>query len=226
MRNYGVDLIDIILPRFCTSCKTRLTPGVLFICENCLGNIKKPDPRRIKLEYDKKFSDGHIISGFTSQFIFERGKELQQIVHSLKYERKFLLGVFLGRLLGETIMREFSQYALDIVVPVPLHHLKAAEREFNQSLYIAKGIHKVTGLKVSSRLLKRKRYTQSQTTMNITDRDNNIRGAFVSRKKLNGENILLVDDVITTGSTIRECGRTLMSAGAGKIYAVSVAVAD
>lgn len=226
MRNYGVDLIDIILPRFCPSCKTRLTPDVPFICEKCLRNIKKPDSRRIKLEYDKKFSGSHIISGFTSQFIFERDKELQHIVHSLKYERKFLLGVYLGRLLGEIIMREFSQYALDTVVPVPLHHLKAAEREFNQSLYIAKGIHKATGLKVSSRLIKRKRYTESQTTMNITERDNNIRGAFVSGKKLNGENILLIDDVITTGSTIRECGRILLSAGAGKIYAASIAVAD
>lgn len=226
MKNYGLGLIDIILPRFCPSCKTRLTPGAPFICENCLSNIKKADSHRIELEFEKKFSGSRIISGFTSQYIFERGKELQQIVHSLKYGKKFLLGVFLGGLLGETIMKEFSQYGINAVVPVPLHHLKKAEREFNQSLYIARGIHKSTGIKVSSRILKRVRYTESQTTMNLTERDENIRGAFISRKKLNGENLLIVDDVITTGSTIRECGRVLLSAGAGKIYAASIAVAD
>ncbi len=226
LKNFGIPLIDFFLPRFCPSCKTKLSSGSYFICEECLRNILKPDPGRINSEFEKKFAQSTVISDFTSQFVFERGKELQQIIHSLKYERKFLLGVFLGNLLGETINREFSKYWIDAVVPVPLHHLKKAEREFNQSLYIAKGIYKVTGIKVRNRLIKRKRYTESQTTLNISEREENTRGAFVSRKKLKGENLLLVDDVITTGSTICECGKILLDAGAGKIYAASIAIAD
>lgn len=225
-KEFVISLIDLLLPRFCASCKTKLSSGSSFICEECLSKIKRPDPLRINSEFEKKFAPSSIISDFTSQFVFERGKELQQIVHSLKYEKKFLLGVFLGILLGETIKKDFSKYQIDAVVPVPLHHLKKAEREFNQSLYIARGIFKATGIKVRSRLIKRKRYTESQTTMNISEREENIRGAFVSRKKLDGENLLLVDDVITTGSTISECGKILLDAGAGKIYAASIGIAD
>jgi ComF family protein len=158
--------------------------------------------------------------------VFEKDKELQHIIHSLKYEKKFLLGVFLGSLLGETIKNEFTDYKIDFVVPVPLHHLKKAEREFNQSFYIAKGISKKTGIRVNNKLVKRKRFTESQTTMTLSEREENIKEAFIPGKKLSGENILLVDDVITTGSTIKECGRVLLDAGANKIYAASIAIAD
>jgi ComF family protein len=226
MGNFGVSLIDFIIPRFCPSCKTRLPAGSSFICNECLANIKRADQERLESEFNRKFSDDGIISAFTSCFVFEKEKKLQQIIHSLKYEKKFLLGVFLGSLVGERINREFSQYRIDKIVPVPLHHLKKAEREFNQSLYIAKGISKVTGIRVGNRQIKRKRYTESQTTMNLTQREKNISGAFVSKKKLDGDNILIVDDVITTGSTVRECGRVLLEAGADKIYAASVAIAD
>ena len=62
--------------------------------------------------------------------------------------------------------------------------------------------------------------------MNLADREVNVNGAFINKKKLNGENLLIVDDVITTGATVRECGKVLLEAGAGNIYAASVAIAD
>ncbi len=226
MNNFGTSLVDFIIPRFCPSCKSKLPSGSSYVCKDCLAKIKSPDPQRMKSEFQRKFAKSEIISDFTSRFVFEKDKELQHIIHSLKYEKKFLLGVFLGSLLGETIKNKFSDYKIDFVVPVPLHHLKKAEREFNQSLYIAKGISKKTGIRVNNRLVKRKRFTESQTTMTLSEREENIKEAFIPGKKLNGENILLVDDVITTGSTIKECGRVLLDAGANKIYAASIAIAD
>lgn len=221
-----MSLIDFILPRFCPSCRNRLTDSSVFICNECLADIKIADPGRLSSEYNRKFAESNIISDFTCRFVFEKDKNLQQVIHSLKYEKKFLLGVFLGGLLGETIKKDFTGYNIDMMVPVPLHHLKKAEREFNQSFYIAKGIRKTTGIRIYNRQIRRKRFTESQTSKNLFSREENMRGAFASAKKLNGENILLVDDVITTGATIRECGKVLLQAGAGRVYAASVAVAD
>ena len=226
MKNFSVSLIDFFIPRFCPACKARLSHGVFYICDNCLLKIKKPEQERIKFEYKRNFSGTGYISDFTSLFLFEKDKELQQIIHALKYEKRFLLGVFLGKMLGEKIKKDFSNYQIDMVTPVPLHHLKKAEREFNQSYYIAKGICKITGIKSNSYFLKRIRYTESQTALNSTERKKNMSEAFICRKKLNGENILIVDDVITTGTTINECGKALLKAGAGKIYAASAAIAD
>ena len=221
-----ISVIDFFLPRFCPACQKRLEASSSLVCNKCLSTIKKADIGRLKSEFNRKFAESGIIYDFTTRFIFEKDKSLQQIIHSLKYGKKFLLGIFLGTLLAETIKADFARYKIDMIVPVPLHHLKKAEREFNQSLYIAKGIKKATGIIICNRQIKRKKYTESQTTMNLAKRDENIRGAFASRKRLHGENILLVDDVITTGATIRECGRVLLGAGANRIYAASVAVAD
>ena len=225
MLKYGVPIVDFFIPGFCPSCKTKLPPRTL-VCRDCLRQIKIADQKRILSEYTRKFSGSGVIKHFTSCFVFEKDKNLQHIIHSLKYEKKFLLGVYLGTLLGETVARNFDGYKIDLIVPVPLHHLKKAEREFNQSDYIARGVSRVTGIKIHSRLIKRKRYTESQTTMNISERENNTRGAFVPKKRLKGESVLIIDDVITTGSTVKECGRILMDAGAGSVYAASVAIAD
>lgn len=226
MGNLGISLIDFILPRFCPSCQRRLSDSSLFICNECLADIKIADSSRLRSEYNRKFAESNIISDFTCRFVFEKDKKLQQVIHSLKYGKKFLLGVFLGSLVGETIKKDFARYNINMVVPVPLHQLKKAEREYNQSFYIAKGIGKVTGIRIDNRQIRRKRFTESQTSKNLSRREENMRGAFAFIKKLNGENILLVDDVITTGATICECGRVLLNAGAGKIYAASVAIAD
>ena len=75
-------------------------------------------------------------------------------------------------------------------------------------------------------MVRRKSYTETQTTMKISDRERNVKNAFSCKRKLNGEFILIVDDVITTGATISECGKTLLDAGAGKVYAASTAIAD
>ncbi len=222
----GKLFLDFLLPRFCPCCGRKLQSSEPPVCGQCLSRIKKADPERISSEFNRKFAHKEIITSFTSCFVFEKDKELQQIIHSLKYGRKFLLGILLGELLGQKLRRDFSGYKIDMVVPVPLHHLRKAERQFNQSYYVAKGVSKAAGLIIKGGLVKRTRYTESQTTMKISERERNVKNAFRSKRKLHGESILLVDDVITTGATIHECGKALLDAGAGKVYAASAAIAD
>jgi ComF family protein len=228
IKNYVTELFDFMLPRFCPGCKNKLTTFEKVICTNCLSKLKLVGPELIKTEFQRKFENKKIISDFVSQYVFEKDKELQHIIHALKYDKKFLIGKFLGGNLGKSLTAQFRSWNIDLVVPIPLHHLKKAERGFNQSLYIAKGISIATGIKLNARVVKRIRFTQSQTTMTLREREENIEGAFKVRKTqgVKRKNILLVDDVMTTGATISECGCVLLEAGARQIYAATVALAD
>lgn len=221
-------IFDFILPRFCPSCQNKLTLNEKLICENCRSTFVYADEELLQFEYERKFSDSKIISDFYSLLVFEKSSPLQQIVHQIKYQKKFLLAVELGKMLGSSLLKNKTEWEVDIILPVPLHSLKKAERGFNQSFYIAKGISKVTNLPVSQSILKRKRYTESQTKKNLLERAENMSEAFAVKRaeKINGKNVLLIDDVITTGATIRECGKILQECGAANIYAASIALAE
>jgi len=228
--NYSIftSFFDFFLPRFCPSCNKKLLPNEPVVCPECISKIKLAEDERIHSEFGRKFSSSGIISDFISLFVFEKDKELQHIIHSLKYNKRFTTGKFLGTILAENLGQKIKEWKIDYIIPVPLHHLKKAERGYNQSFYIAKGLSTGLEIPVGKSFIKRKRFTESQTTMNLKERQENIEGAFKAKRNLNlkGKNILLVDDVITTGSTIGECGRVLLNAGANKVYAVSVAIAD
>ncbi len=219
---------DFFLPRYCTGCGKKLTYDEKLVCPGCLSTIPLVDKETIESEYNRKFKDDRIIEDFSSLYNFEKDKAFQDIIHSIKYNKKFLAGVFLGRLLAESLSEKISSWNIELIIPVPLHHLKKAERGYNQSEYIAKGISKRSGIRMQNNVIRRVRYTQSQTTMSLKEREQNIANAFkVKRKKaITGKNLLLVDDVITTGATVKECGKVLKDNGAKLVYACSTAIAE
>ena len=221
-------IFDFILPRFCPSCKNKLTLEEKYICTACRNTFVYTNETLLAHEYNRKFLESKIISDFYPLLIFEKSSSLQEVIHQIKYQKKFLFAVELGIMLGESLQKIKKNWEIDIILPVPLHSLKKAERGFNQSFYIAKGIRQVTNFPVSQSILKRKRYTDSQTKKNLLERAENMSEAFTVRhiNKIKGKNILLVDDVITTGATIRECGKILQESGAASIYAASIAIAE
>ncbi|QQS37061.1 MAG: ComF family protein [Ignavibacteriales bacterium] len=220
--------LDFVLPRFCVHCSKKLLTEEYFICTGCHEELKIPDDEFIKSEFNRKFADKNIVSGFSSAFVFEKDGVLQSMIHSLKYNQNFKIGVYLGKLTALELQSKLDLWKPDMLVPVPLHTLKKTERGYNQSFYIANGISSVTGIPVSKSVIKRIRFTQSQTTMNLEERQENISGAFkcVDSKKVSGKKIILVDDVITTGATTNEAAASLLASGAEKIYAVSSAIAE
>ena len=225
---FANNLFDFILPRFCCSCKTKLSVNQNTMCVDCLSKIQRSNSSRLKREFERKFLNNKIISEFYSPFVFEKDKELQHAIHALKYDKKFPVGIFLGKVLAAEIKSSKTNWKFDLIIPIPLHQLKKAERGYNQAYYIAKGVGKIFKVKVSDRSVKRIKYTESQTTMNLNEREENISGAFKVKwnTQVRGKNILLLDDVITTGATISECGKILLEAGASKVYAASIAIAD
>lgn len=219
---------DFFLPRFCTACGIKLDADVEFVCRDCFAKIKLADDKFISEEFNRKFFKDKTITDFHPFFIFEKDNVFQKIIHSIKYSENFRLGIFIGEKIGEGLKDKIIQWAPDFILPVPLHHLKKAERGFNQSFFIAKGISKACGVPVKRNIIKRNRFTPSQTQFNLHERKENMRGAFVIKRNINlrDKKIILVDDVITTGATISECGKILLDSGAKKIYAISAAIAD
>jgi len=225
--SFLTDISDFFLPRFCPSCKDKLTNSETVVCNSCLSKIKHTESDRTEIEFARKFKNEKIIKGFTSLFVFEKDKELQDIIHDLKYNGKFSIGIFLGKLLAAAINDKIHEWKIDLIVPIPLHHLKRAERGYNQSDFIAKGIKSVLIIPVKTNLIQRNRFTETQTSMNLVERKENMKDAFTYRRNkiLQNKNVLLVDDVITTGATISECGRIILLSGAANVYAASVAIA-
>ncbi|MGE5354536.1 MAG: ComF family protein [Acidobacteriota bacterium] len=221
-------VMDIFLPRLCASCEKKLRPSDEVICPECLSSFKSPDKNKIAAEFRRKFEKEHLISEFASAFLFEEGKALQKLIHSSKYRGRFHNAFFLGRLTGEKLKDRILSWGCDLILPVPLHPVKKAERGYNQSYYIAKALSITTGIPLNSKILKRVRFTDTQTSLSIAERKDNIKGAFSLKNgaAISGRTLIVLDDVVTSGSTISECGRVLLSCGATKVYAVSAALAS
>lgn len=170
---------------------------------------------------------GHV-AGLVSRFYFDKEGPLQSLIHQLKYNGMTSLGVALGERLAGVLMPELDDNSY-ILLPVPLHRTKKRERGYNQSEYICKGIANVSGLVVAPSLLKRTRYTQSQTALDIEERRENVADAFALNPRCSvpvaDQSFVLVDDVITTGATIDACARLLVKHGAKRVLACSVALA-
>ncbi len=175
--------------------------------------------RRIKPSYAKAAAYGSYDGG------------LRELIHLLKYEQVRPAADALGRVLAQTIAALEPLFGGDqiLVVPVPLHARKRRQRGFNQTELIARAALKLKPagkrLELDARVLERRRETQSQTGLTRHQRRENMRGAFavVKPERVVGQEVLLVDDVFTTGTTVSECARILRRAGAAKVWVATVA---
>ncbi len=221
-------LLDFFLPRICINCNKKIIDSEKVICSDCFNQLEKATQERINLEYERKFRKENIVKDFQSAFIFLDETPIQKIIHELKYNGKFHIGKYLGEKVSEILNDKLSTWNADLIITIPLHSLRKAERGFNQAEIIAEEIGKIIGINYSKNILKRTRFTETQTHLNLLERKENMINAFKlkNRKIINDKNIILVDDVITTGATVSECARILKNNGAKNIYALSVAIAD
>jgi competence protein ComFC len=197
--------ISFINDNFCPICGVPFlsSPAESHICGDCL--IKKP-------YYDK----ARAVAGFETVIL--------DAIHKFKYGRSISTGSSLSSFMANFSFPNFDFSEYSLLIPVPLHIKRLRDRGFNQSLLLARAIGKKHKLPVNFSLLKRSKFTLTQTGLNKAEREINIKGAFVvaDRKKAAGENIILIDDVFTTGATINECARVLLKAGAQKVAVLTL----
>jgi ComF family protein len=154
--------------------------------------------------------------------------ELRELIHLLKYEHVIPAAGVLGRMLAESIAKLGIDCSSTLVIPVPLHPSKRRQRGFNQSELIVRAALKhfpISGAELSTNVLERRRDTVSQIGLTRPQRNENIRGAFrvMHLNTVAGRNVLLVDDVLTTGTTVSECARILRKADAKRVWVATVA---
>jgi ComF family protein len=219
--------LDFILPNSCQACGTKIHLDEVLLCRECFSKIELIQTDFAAEQYERHFSRDKYITDYCSLYVFEKESPLQTLLHNMKYRNHFRNGINLGQLTARANEESLRSWNLDLIAPVPLHRIKKAERGYNQSFYIGKGISSILKVKLKPGIMRRRKITESQTKLHIDERKNNVENAFEVKKriKVEGKTILLVDDVITTGSTINECAKVLVDSGAQEVYAASIALA-
>jgi ComF family protein len=144
-------------------------------------------------------------------------------VQGLKYDGQLANARVLGTMLGRSVRPAGLHLDVDVLVPVPLHPEKLAERGFNQSIEIARWVAREVGRPCDCASLKRTRFTRPQVGLPLAERRENLQGAFAVTGSLRGRRVAVVDDVVTTGSTVRECAWALLRAEAASVQVWCVA---
>jgi ComF family protein len=222
-------LLDLLLPPACFLCGAALpAASVPSFCPACLAALPplvSPRCPRCALPYPTEEGTDHLCEGclrdepafswVAAAGVYEGS--LRQAVHRFKYQGTVGLDRPLGRMLAEALARQAPGWRPDLIAPVPLHRRRLGERTYNQSLLLARALGRQWRVPVAARLLRRTRPTPSQQGLTAAERRQNLKGAFVTERPLAGERVLLVDDVLTTGATVRECSRVLRAGGAGEV---------
>jgi len=226
--------LGLIYPRLCAHCGGVLGAGERFICGGCTGSsprVREPYCTICGLPFTDGAGTAHPCSVCIKSpppYDMARapmvyGGAVKKAVHLYKYRHKRSLIGLLGGYVAECSPAWFG--GTEVVAAVPLHKLRLAERGFNQSLFLARQAALSTGAMLSVDGLVRLRHTRPQMDLGPSERELNVRGAFcVSRpEEFRGRSVLLVDDVYTTGATVKECCRVLKAAGARSVSVLTVA---
>ena len=217
------NLLDFIAPSKCEVCGKYLgteSRKFEFICDKCFDSIPlAPEPEVIYSKFINNFEPDDIsISYAMSLFSIHENHDYMKLIYGLKYYGLFRIGVELGSELAQ-MLKIFDKVNYDAIIPVPIHKARLRERGYNQSEYIANGISNVLKIKVDSSILKRTIYTGTQTILDKSQRIVNVKNAFkiTNKSKISGQTFLLIDDVLTTGSTVNACGYALLEGGAKSV---------
>ena len=223
---FGLSALDLLFPSQCLGCGKHGS----FLCPSCETSLPRLEPPYCKM-CAQPVTSGSLcrdcvsappaaVDGIRAPFLMEGA--IQEAIHALKYRNLRAAAPTLGRLLA--LWLESNPLHGDVLVPVPLHRRRLRGRGYNQSALLAKEVGKRAGLPVVEYLLVRTRDTPSQVSLpSREERARNVEGSFKCVGKVQGQKIILVDDVVTTGSTLSACATALRFGGAGSVWGLALA---
>lgn len=225
LAHYLKDFFNLFYPDLCSACGRALSTGEKHLCSVCLWRLPKTN---FHLQEDnpvfRRFWGKTNVASASSFVFFDKGEKVQQILHSLKYQSNTELGIFLGELYGKDLKTSHVFSSCDAIVPVPLHPKKIRTRGYNQSDLIADGLSKAMGIPVHKKFLVRTVATSTQTRKSRYARFENVENVFqLNGEKTNAKHFLLVDDIITTGSTLEACASCLNQIEGAKVSIATIA---
>lgn len=219
-------LLDLIMPRHCEICGARLGIDERLMCLPCNVDLPRTGDSR-------SICDNNTARLFWGRLPLERGASLMFytphtdtaiMIYNMKYHNRPDIGEDLGRMMAYEFAPSGFFDGIDLIIPMPLHWRRKRERGYNQCEEIACGIRSVTHIPVRTDIVARSRYTASQTKLSANQRSTNIKGAFelLKPQDISGRHVLLIDDIVTTGSTLSACGYEIARASGVRISILTV----
>lgn len=221
-------LADMAWPNLCLLCERPLMRGEQHVCLNCLYEL--PAIHEASFQENKtadRFLGKIEFVRAASGFRYNKDSSIQKALELLKYKGEKEIGRCLSRVSAQRLYDQGFFKDIDALIPVPLHKRKQKKRGYNQSEWIAKGMSEVTRIPVHTEILGRSVHNTSQTTKNLWSRWENAQGLFELKNAaiFNGKHLLLVDDVLTSGSTLEACGQVLLQIPGLRISFFALALA-
>ena len=217
-------LFNVLFPTTCVCCDRTLVVGEHIVCLRCMADVAPVGYSAMHDNPVERRLMGCInLVSASAMCDFVKDGVVQKIVHSMKYHGNADLCRMMGRQMGMDLLHSGRFDDVDVLIPIPLHWYRRMQRGYNQSKLLCDGIVEVFPRPINTTAVVRHRYTRRQSLQNRTGREGNVEGAFRLRRpnELKGCHMLLVDDVLTTGATVRACASVLENVEGLK---VSVAV--
>lgn len=226
---YLSDFVSLLFPELCAACRESLMANEYLICTDCLYNLPFTN---FHLQADnivaQQFWGKIELEGAYSLYYFSKGGKIQNLMHQFKYKGMKEIGNLLGNIAGGQLIKNKVFNTVDMIIPVPLHKKRMLQRGFNQSVCFAEGLSERLNAPVENINLVRVMATETQTHKSRFARFENMQEVFTVRnhEKLINKHVLLVDDVITTGSTLEACGTELLKIDGLKLSIATIAYAE
>ena len=198
--------ISIIVPPYCMKCSKPLEDDIRELCRDC----------------ERK---EHIFTRGVAAFSYS--KSMKKSMYAFKYNNRREYGKYYGEVIWEKFGSTILSWNADVLIPVPLHSARLRKRGYNQAQVLAKELERLSGISVDDKSLIRVKNTKPQKELSDKERNCNIESAFQIRlNDLKYKKVILVDDIYTTGATINECAKVLMSGGVEKVYFITACIGN
>ena len=219
-------LLNLFYPSLCYGCSNEEIGKNEMLCFTCFQDLPFTGFEKIQGNPTEKLFWGRLPLKFgVSVFYFIPGSPIQKIIHQIKYTGEEDLGIFMGKIAGYRLKKIIEENEIDYCIPMPLHPKKEYKRGYNQASLICQGIKEVCNVDYFDKIVIREENTTTQTKKSRIERWENVETIFslIDKDKIAGKNILIVDDVITTGASTESCGQILLENGAGSVSIAGLA---
>ena len=205
-------LLSLFYPHCCAMCGDLLEDETITMCPKCIHHLPRTEQCALRGNMTEElFCDLPRFQRAAAFLFFDKGADIQHVIHKMKFHEQPRIAYDLAREAAYDFMQADFFEDIDLIIPIPLHPRRLRERGYNQSEWIARALSETTGIPVDTTHVSRIRNNPQQALKKAKDRAINVEGVFAVNhpEELYRKHILIVDDLITTGSTVRACIKAL-----------------
>jgi ComF family protein len=220
--------LHLLFPHVCNGCGSDILNEESVLCMRCIDAMPETNFEIHPNNPIEKIFWGRLpLAGATAQFYFTKESLMQHLMHQFKYKKNKELGLQLGKIMGEQIIKS-GRIQVDALIPLPLFPAKEKRRGYNQATLLCEGMAEVMKIPVLDKVIIRPQHTETQTKKGRIERMKNMEGKFIlsNPDAIQNKHLLLVDDVVTTGATLEACSKELLKAESVQLSVATLCVAS